>query len=61
MNHNLNLMSMEELERLAKICRPLERIPVLRELAKRENANGAASRSWVRPLTERSYALNDLP
>lgn len=56
-----DLMSIAELEQLARVTPKPERILILRAIAKRENAHmhrrGSGS---VRALTEVNYGLHDL-
>ena len=56
-----NLMSIQELEQLARVTPQPERTLVLRVIAKRENNHRQARGSGsVRALTEVNYGLNDL-
>jgi hypothetical protein len=53
---NLNLISMQELSEMARLCSGAMREAYLRELAKRENNNQSSVPHYrVRPLTPLSY------
>jgi hypothetical protein len=55
------MMSIVELEALARVTPKPERTPILRAIAKRENTRRhPVAHPWCRPVTEVNYGLHDL-
>jgi hypothetical protein len=55
---NYDIMSIQELEQLARVTPKSERTPILRAIAKRENTRRHPL--YGRPVTEVNYGLHDL-